>query len=314
RAADRARVGREDRRRRGDPVEQGEEGALVVEPLDHGLDDELGVPRPVLQAGRPSQPAQGALRVRLREPSPLYPPRHVAAVAGVRSIERLRPHIHHRGGAACQRAQHRDLVAHRPGAHHAQPPHRFRLHGCPPRRRSFPARDPYRAVAPPSTTSTCPVTKSLAGLARNTAAPFRSSSPPRRPIGMVLRIASPRCSISHCVIRLGKNPGAMAFTVIRCRAHFTARSRVKAITAPLLALYPIASSTSASVPARPATLAILMILPPRPVSIMWRPTARLTSMVPVTFVSSTLCHASSGISRTGAPHVAPALLMRTSTR
>ena len=131
---------------------------------------------------------------------------------------------------------------------------------------------------------------------------------------MVLRIASPRCSMSHCVIRLGKNPGAMAFTAIRCRAHFTARSRVKAITAPLLALYPIASSTSASVPARPATLAILMILPPRPVSIMRRPTARLISMVPVTFVSSTLCHASSGISRTGAPQVAPALLMRMSTR
>ena len=37
-------------------------------------------------------------------------------------------------------------------------------------------------------------------------------------------------------MRVGKKPGAIAFTVMPCRAHFTARSRVNAITPPLAAL------------------------------------------------------------------------------
>ena len=63
---------------------------------------------------------------------------------------------------------------------------------------------------------------------------------------------------------LGNQPGAIAFTLIACLAHLQARSRVNAITPPLLAWYGIAFATSAGAPPSPATEAMLTILPPRP--------------------------------------------------
>ncbi len=77
-------------------------------------------------------------------------------------------------------------------------------------------------------------------------------------------------------MRVGKKPGQMQLTVIWCSASFTARSRVKLTTAPLLVLYGSVCSTRGSLPRRPATDAMLMMRPPWPRSIIPSATARLT--------------------------------------
>src|ERR1700733_12499032 len=77
----------------------------------------------------------------------------------------------------------------------------------------------YQAVCPPSTTSTCPVTNAEASDARNTAAPFRSWSPPKRCNGIRASKESFRCSITHSDMWVGNHPGAIALTRILCAAH-----------------------------------------------------------------------------------------------
>src|ERR1051326_3836821 len=113
-----------------------------------------------------------------------------------------------------------------------------------------------------------------------------------------------------CVVN---DPGAIAFTWILCRAHFTARSCVKEITPPLLAWYPMASTVSGGAPLMPATDAILMILPLCCLS-MILPAAWAHKNVPVRLVSMTLFHSARVIFSVGAPQEIPALLMRMSMR
>src|SRR5258708_6722831 len=96
----------------------------------------------------------------------------------------------------------------------------------------------YQAVQPPSTTSTCPVTKSDAAAARNTTAPRRSSPLPTRCMGVRLaRLDHVLSSRSGRLLAVRIMPGAMALTWMPWAAHSTARARVKLMTAPLLALY-----------------------------------------------------------------------------
>ena len=112
---------------------------------------------------------------------------------------------------------------------------------------------------------------------------------------------------------LGNQPGAIAFTLIPCRAHFHARSRVSAMTPPFVAWYGSEFIVSAGAPCRPATDAMLTILPP-PFSIIVRPTACAHRKTPVRFTSTTFCQPLSGMSSGAAPQTVPALLTRMSTR
>ena len=106
----------------------------------------------------------------------------------------------------------------------------------------------------------------------------------------------------------------MQLTVMLCSARVAARARVKLTTAPLLVLYGSVGITAGSLPRKPATEAMLMMRPPCWRSIMCKPTARLTKYVPSTLTWITRSQASNGISANGAPHVAPALFTRMSTR
>src|SRR5437764_9780011 len=100
---------------------------------------------------------------------------------------------------------------------------------------------------PPSTTSVWPVTYADARDDRKTTAPLRSSGPPNRPSGM--RCASSGFdSITKFAMSLGNQPGAIALTLIPCRAHFHARSRVRAMTPPFVAWYGSALTVSAGAP------------------------------------------------------------------
>ena len=110
----------------------------------------------------------------------------------------------------------------------------------------------------------------------------------------------------------GNQPGATAFTRMPCRDHFTARSRVSETTAPLLAEYGRAFAASGSDPWNAVTDEMLMIRPPRPRSIMVRPTACEQRNVPVKLTPMTFSHASSVMSSGAAPHVVPELLTRMS--
>src|SRR5258706_1614343 len=91
---------------------------------------------------------------------------------------------------------------------------------------------------------------------------------------------SPHRSTIVLDILLGNHPGAIAFTLILCRPHLTARSRVKLTSPPLLVLYAIESSTSGIAPPSPATEAMLMILPP-PCPTMTFPSASDRNKAPV---------------------------------
>src|SRR6476661_11229745 len=110
---------------------------------------------------------------------------------------------------------------------------------------------------------------------------------------------------------VGNHPGAIAFTWILVRAHFTARSWVKEITPPLLAWYAMACTVSGGAPLMPATEAILMILPLSCLS-MILPAACAHRKVPVRLVSITLFHSANVIFSVGTPQEMPALLIRMS--
>src|SRR5206468_4980638 len=125
---------------------------------------------------------------------------------------------------------------------------------------------------------------------------------------------SPQRSTIALDMRLGNHPGAIAFTLILCRPHFTARSRVKLMSPPLLVLYAIASSTSGIAPPRPATDAMLMILPPPPCAIITFPAACAHRNAPVRFTSITFRQSSTAMLVTGATHARPALFTRMSIR
>src|SRR5205807_1119171 len=134
-----------------------------------------------------------------------------------------------------------------------------------------------------------------------------------RPRGIVRASRSPQRSTIVLDILLGNHPGAIAFTLILCRPHFTARSRVKLTSPPLLVLYAIESSTSGIAPPSPATEAMLMILPP-PCAIMTFPAACEHKKAPVRFTSSTRRQSSTAMVATGATQARPALFTRMSMR
>src|SRR6059058_4357063 len=69
-------------------------------------------------------------------------------------------------------------------------------------------------LAPPSTAIACPVIWREASEASSTTSPFRSSSFPRRLVGVQSRISSPVVPSVAWVIFEGKKPGQMALTVI----------------------------------------------------------------------------------------------------
>src|SRR4051812_4341893 len=69
-------------------------------------------------------------------------------------------------------------------------------------------------VAPPSTAIAWPVMWREASEASSTASPFRSSSLPSRFVGVQSRISSPVVPSVALVIRDGKKPGQIAFTVM----------------------------------------------------------------------------------------------------
>src|SRR2546421_10783227 len=96
--------------------------------------------------------------------------------------------------------------------------------------------DIHITVAPPSTAMAWPVMCRDASDAKSTARPFRSSSLPRRLVGVQSRINSPVVPSVALVIFDGKKPGQMAFTVMPCCPHSAASARVKFTRPPLLAL------------------------------------------------------------------------------
>src|SRR5690606_25632687 len=85
----------------------------------------------------------------------------------------------------------------------------------------------HRIVAPPSTAIACPVMWRPASEARRTARPFRSSSLPRRRVGVSSSTALPAASRVARVIFEGKKPGQIAFTVMPCSPHSAAHCRVR---------------------------------------------------------------------------------------
>src|SRR4051812_4968883 len=96
--------------------------------------------------------------------------------------------------------------------------------------------DLHMMVAPPSTAIAWPVMCREASEARSTASPFRSSSLPRRLVGVQSRISSPVVPSVAWVIFDGKNPGQMAFTVMPNWPHSAASARVKFTRPPLVVL------------------------------------------------------------------------------
>src|SRR6185295_17774965 len=166
--------------------------------------------------------------------------------------------------------------------------------------------------APPSMAMDCPVTCREASEAKNTAMPFRSSSPPRRPRGVCAITCSPITSSSPLDIFEGKNPGQRALTRMLYLPHSAASARVKCRTAALLVLYaivviPLPCARS------PATDDMLMTLPCCRGIMQRRPTSWVRKNMALTFRFITLCHASGGWSSAGAPQVVPALFTRMST-
>src|SRR5438093_8927567 len=117
---------------------------------------------------------------------------------------------------------------------------------------------------------------------------------------------SPQRSTIELDMRLGNHPGAIAFTLILCRPHLTARSRVKLMSPPLLVLYAIASSTSGIAPPRPATEAMLMIFPAPPCAIITLPAACEHRNAPVRFTSITFPQSPTAILVSAATDAAPA--------
>src|SRR3989441_3832289 len=91
-------------------------------------------------------------------------------------------------------------------------------------------------LAPPSTAIACPVMWREASEASSTTSPFRSSSFPRRLVGVQSRISSPVVSIVAWVIFEGKKPGQMALTVMPCWPHSAASARGKFTRPPFVVL------------------------------------------------------------------------------
>src|SRR5258708_3014470 len=91
---------------------------------------------------------------------------------------------------------------------------------------------------------------------------------------------SPHRSTIALDILLGNHPGAIAFTLILCLPHLTARSRVKLTSPPLLVLYPIEPSTSALAPPTPPPEATLLIFPPPSPILTFPPPSFLPRMSP----------------------------------
>src|SRR5687768_13645573 len=96
--------------------------------------------------------------------------------------------------------------------------------------------DFHTMVAPPSTAIAWPVMWREASEASSTTRPFRSSSLPRRLVGVDSRISSPVVPSVARVIFEGKKPGQIAFTVMPCSPHSAASARVKFTRPPLVAL------------------------------------------------------------------------------
>src|SRR5438045_5940581 len=150
--------------------------------------------------------------------------------------------------------------------------------------------------------------------AKRTVTPFRSSGPPTRFMGARSATASPIISMMPLVIRVGKNPGAIALTLMLYCAHSTASDRVKLMTPALLVLYASVGGRLVSPPPpRPRIDAMLMIRPRRRGTIERRPTSWQVRNSAVRLRWMTLCQPSSGWSSVVAPHVAPALFTRMST-
>src|ERR1700674_1744896 len=94
------------------------------------------------------------------------------------------------------------------------------------------------ACQPPSTNSVCPVTKSEAGLARNTAAPTRSEGSAKRPSLIRLSNLCARASFSRnerLVLSVSVEVGAIAFTRTPRGAHSVDRAAVRYDTPALAA-------------------------------------------------------------------------------
>src|SRR6516225_2288055 len=133
---------------------------------------------------------------------------------------------------------------------------------CPPAARagSRPRLLNQTMLEPPSTARYWPVTWRAAWLARNTTAPLRSSSSPRRWSGVWSITICPTLSSSPADIFEGKKPGQIAFTLMLYLPHSAASARVKLMAAAFDVLYAIAC-IGPSEPFRPAIDATLMILP-----------------------------------------------------
>src|SRR5205814_10264988 len=146
---------------------------------------------------------------------------------------------------------------------------------------------------PPSMARYCPVTCREASEARKTMAPFRSSSPPSRWSGVRATTTFSIFSRSPFDIFDGKKPGQRTFTLIPKRPHSAASARVKWIAAALLVLKAMVA-ISGGFARKPATEAMLMILP-EPRGIMQRlPTSWLRKKTASTLRLITLRHASCG--------------------
>src|SRR5436305_8696224 len=83
--------------------------------------------------------------------------------------------------------------------------------------------DVHMMVAPPSTAIAWPVMCRDASEARSTARPFRSSSLPRRLVGVQSRISSPVVPSVAWVMFDGKKPGQIALTVMPWLPHTEVR-------------------------------------------------------------------------------------------
>src|SRR5256885_5805732 len=94
----------------------------------------------------------------------------------------------------------------------------------------------HMMVAPRSTAIAWPVMCRDASEASSTARPFRSSSLPRRLVGVQSRISSPVVPSVALVILEGKNPGQIALTVMPNWPHSAASARVKLTRPPLVVL------------------------------------------------------------------------------
>jgi hypothetical protein len=123
------RVGGEDGVGRAEPVELGEAFLLGLEALHDGLDDEVGVPRGLLQIGLQTHAGDGLFHLVFRHLPLLHPALELLAIARHALLEEVHGEIVQGELIAVPCRLHGDLRTHLSRTYHEDPLHIVGVHG-----------------------------------------------------------------------------------------------------------------------------------------------------------------------------------------